>query len=117
MGMTADQFRITDAEISGLVGVAVAGEIDGATRDLLEAALDKAAGGNGGGPVLLDLGACTFVDSTGLHAIVKAATRLQARGRRLAVSNLRGNVREVFRLSGLDSWDGLLVADGRGAER
>jgi anti-sigma B factor antagonist len=112
-----ERFSITDTEIGGLVGVAVAGELDGASCDRLAAALDEATDSDGAAPVLLDLGACTFVDSTGLHAIVKAATRLQARGRRLAVSNLRGNVREVFRLSGLDSWDGLLVADGRGAER
>jgi anti-anti-sigma factor len=122
MGRKAGQFRITDAEISGLVGVAVAGEIDGATRDLLEAALDKAAGGNGGGPVLLDLDECTFVDSMGLDVIAAAAMRLEEEGRKLVVSNARGQTRALLDLTCVSSWDGLVVdrdrpTDGNRADR
>jgi anti-anti-sigma factor len=88
--MQADQFSITDAEIGGLVGVAVVGELDGATCDRQAAALDEATNSDGGGPVLLDLEECTFVDSMGLAVIAAAAMRLDKEGRKLVVAKARG---------------------------
>lgn len=52
--------------------------------------------------VVLDLSAVTFVDSSGLGAIV-AAMKAQAPARRLDLAGLGGTVEKVFRLTRLDT--------------
>jgi anti-anti-sigma factor len=103
--LNAEQFSITDAEIDGLVGVAVSGELDAATSDRLAAAL----GAIDGDSILLDLEACTFVDSSGIRTIVEAVRRLVNEDRNLVVCNVRGQVRELLELVELDSLDGVRV--------
>jgi anti-anti-sigma factor len=107
MRIAANQFSVTEIEVDGLAGVAVDGEINEATCGELEAAL--AGVSNGGGPAVLDLGGCTFMDSKGLDVIVRVATRLQDDGRQLAVYNARGPVRRLLRVTGATAWDGLLL--------
>jgi anti-anti-sigma factor len=104
---TAVQFRVATVRIGGLTTVAVVGELEDATCDRLASAWAEALGG--GGPVVLDLEACTFIDSMGLDLIARTATRLHREGRNLIVSNLRGPARELFRITGIESLDGLLV--------
>jgi anti-anti-sigma factor len=103
--LNAEQFRITDAEIDGLVGVAVSGELDVATSDRLAAALAAVDGDS----ILLDLEACTFVDSSGIRTIVEAVRRLANEDRNLVVCNVGGQVRELLELVELDSLDGVRV--------
>jgi anti-anti-sigma factor len=106
----ADQFRITHTEIDGLRGVAVAGELDAVTCGRLATTLVRASKGDG--PVLLDLGECTFVDSMGLDAIADAAKWLDEDGRELVLCNVAGQIERLIRLTGLDSLSGLLVYPG-----
>lgn len=54
------------------------------------------------GPVILDLSNVTFVDSSGLGAIV-AAMKFLAPARRLDLAGLTPNVERVFRLTRMDS--------------
>lgn len=56
----------------------VAGEIDMLCAAELDAALDPLV--DAGGTVVLDLRRVTFMDSTGLRSILRAATRLKQRG-------------------------------------
>ena len=107
MGVTAQEFRLTEIESIGCPGIAVAGELDEATCGQLDSAFRNMS--NGGGPVLLDLAECTFIDSKGLDVIVRAATRLWDEGRQLTVCNARGPVREMFRITGVTSSEGLLL--------
>jgi anti-anti-sigma factor len=91
----------------GRPGIAIAGELDEATCGQLDSAFREIS--NAGGPVILDLAECTFIDSKGLDVIVQAATRLCDEGEQLTVCNARGPVRELFRISGLTNWDSLLL--------
>ena len=50
--------------------------------------------------VVVDLSAVTFLDSSGLHALVAAYHRVPAGGE-LRVVGLRPNVRKVFEITGL----------------
>jgi anti-anti-sigma factor len=108
MSFNAEQFSITDAEINGLVGVAVSGELDAATSDRLAAALEACNGAS----ILLDLEECAFVDSSGIRTIVEAVRRLDDEGRKLVVCNMRGQVREMIELVQLDALDGVRVYSG-----
>jgi anti-sigma B factor antagonist len=58
--------------------VALSGQIDMATADAMGAALEPWL--RAGGPLTLDLSGVTFMDSTGLHVVVKAAQSLTGRG-------------------------------------
>jgi anti-anti-sigma factor len=107
IGTAVKQFRVATVKIGGLTTVAVVGELEDATCDRLACAWAEALGG--GGPVMLDLQACTFIDSVGLDLIVRTATRLHREGRNLIVCNLRGPARELFRITGIESLEGLLV--------
>ena len=101
----SDQF--TEFEFAGRRGIAVSGEINEANCGELELALGRIS--DGGGSVLLDLKECTFLDSKGLDVVVRAATRLFDEGGQLTVQNARGAVRQLFRLTSLTSWGGLVL--------
>ena len=80
--------------------VTVAGEIDIATvTRLRERLFELAAGGR---PLIADLDQVSFIDSAGLGALVAAATRAAAHGGSLQVVCARPQVRQLFRLTGLD---------------
>jgi anti-anti-sigma factor len=87
--------------------VAIAGELHEATCDQLASAWAEALRGDR--PVLLDLQACTFIDSIGLDVILRTATRLHSERRELVVCNVQGAVRELFRITGATDWPGLIV--------
>lgn len=53
------------------------------------------------GPVVLDLGAVSFIDSSGLGAIVAAMKQL-GKDRQLHLAGLMPNVAKVFRLTRMD---------------
>jgi anti-anti-sigma factor len=107
MGIEATQLEIKFVDIGDRMGVAVFGEVDEANCAELDAAF--AAGENGDRPTLLDLEECTFIDSMGLEAIVRAAQRLADDGKRLVLCNARGQVRQLLRMTKLTDWDGFLV--------
>lgn len=80
--------------------VAVAGEIDIATVAELRERLFELA--DSGRPVIADLSQVSFVDSTGLGALVGAARRAAAHGGSLHVVGARPQIRQLFRVTGLD---------------
>jgi anti-anti-sigma factor len=112
MGSPAQEFRLSEIDSIGRPGIAVAGELDEATCGQLDSAFKDISDG---GLVVLDLAECTFIDSKGLDVIVRAATRLWDDGGQLTVCNARGPVRELFRITGLTSWDGLALHRDRPA--
>jgi anti-sigma B factor antagonist len=83
------------------VRVLVAGELDLATvgevRDQIAALLDA-----GWRDVLIDLRELTFMDTSGVHALLDADQRARAEGVRLAVVVGSGPVRELLRITATD---------------
>jgi anti-sigma B factor antagonist len=67
----------------------------------------------GHGDVVIDLAEVSFIDSSGLAAILRE--RQQVNGHRLLIRNARQNIRRVFGMAGLsDVLDGDSGVDGDG---
>jgi anti-sigma B factor antagonist len=92
--------KVEDAGLLGAPGVAVSGEVDIATVPVLEAALDAAIR-HSEGAFVLDLSDVDFIDSSGLHVLLRARSLLGRADRALAVICGAGRVRRLFELSGI----------------
>ncbi len=77
--------------------VRLAGELDIADAEEARATLCKAAHVT----VVADLSRLTFIDSSGIAAIVAARAEIELAGNRLEVHGASGIVRRVFELVGL----------------
>jgi anti-anti-sigma factor len=91
------------------VTLAISGEIDIANSEAFTDEVQSVGGADG--PVVLDLRDCTFIDSSGIRALVILAREQQARGQTLKLSGVTGEPLRVLRLSGLLDSD-LLSEDG-----
>lgn len=76
------------------------GEMDLASREAFDEALVLEIGGDG--DLILDLSAVTFIDSSGVQALIKAAENLHERGR-LILRSPGKNVLRVFDLMRIDT--------------
>jgi anti-anti-sigma factor len=108
MGPLVDQLQTQPFGIrvlptrAGAVRVHVVGEVDLCTAPLLEEALVREL--DGASELLLDLSEVSFIDSSGLHAIVSAAKAARASGGMLAVgSPLPAQARRVIEITGLEA--------------
>ncbi|HVO55303.1 MAG TPA: STAS domain-containing protein [Solirubrobacterales bacterium] len=112
--MSPTPFQVDATEIDGVRVLAVHGELDLGTaaglEQPLEAALDV-----GSDPLLLDLSACEFIDSTGIALIVRTWQRLdgEGAGSRLAIAIGNDQVQRVLAVSGLG--DSIPILPGRDA--
>jgi anti-sigma B factor antagonist len=98
-------FEATSAELDGIRAVEVSGELDLGTAPDLEGPLDEAVAA--GEPLLIDLSACEFIDSTGIALIVRAWQRLGGEeangdGHRVAICSANAQVRRVLQITGLE---------------
>ncbi len=94
-----DQIAIETRPLQQGVVIAVSGEVDLATANLLERELLRAEQAHW--VVAIDLTNVSFLDSTGLHAIMDANLRLRERGGRLLIVQGPPQVSRVFELTGL----------------
>lgn len=81
---------------SGNPALIVSGEIDMATAPSIRAMLEPHI--EAGGPVTLDLSNVTFMDSTGIYALIDAAKSLGERGC-LVVHGAHGQVASLLHLT------------------
>jgi len=89
-----------DAEVrNGIKRVSLRGEIDLSTVDLLDGQLLRQDGV--ASEEMLDLRDVSFMDSTGLHALLRARALGERDGRRVVVLGVSPAVRRVFELSGV----------------
>lgn len=95
----SEQIAIETRPLQQGVMVAVSGEVDLATAATLERELLRAEQAHD--VVALDLTSVSFLDSTGLHAIMDANLRLRDRGGRLLIVQGPPQVSRVFELTGL----------------
>ena len=100
----AEQFQCRCSALPDGHLIVVSGEVDMATAPSLAEALDQFVSGT----VTVDLSDVTFIDSTGLKALVAAHRRIERRRSRLIVRGVAPIVRRLFEIAGLDA---LLHAD------
>ncbi|MFH8255507.1 STAS domain-containing protein [Streptomyces roseolus] len=80
------------------------GELDHDSAVQLDEAGRRGTGAAGGaaGPVVVDLAALTFCDSSGISALLRLHRHASARGRPLELAAVPRTVRRLFALTGLD---------------
>lgn len=82
--------------------ISVSGELDLATVPELDRAL-AAAAGEQATPIFVDLGACTFIDSTAINALLRCYMTLadgtNGSAARLTIAGARGQVRRTLELT------------------
>jgi anti-sigma B factor antagonist len=98
-----------EAAQDGTRAVAVAGELDQATLPELQRALDEVIDA-GSDDLLIDLSDCSFIDSSGLAALVSARERIAAAdGRRFAICCGSTQVQRLLEITGLDKAMGVVA--------
>jgi anti-anti-sigma factor len=103
---TPGDFDVRIEETSrGAVVVHVSGELDLATVDVLGAALARHPGGK---HVVIDLGACSFLDSSGVRLLATTARQSGESGGRLdLVVAEDSGVARVLEITGIDTLVGV----------
>jgi anti-sigma B factor antagonist len=97
------EFKAAAESLDGGVHVvSVTGEIDLATGPALERALLALPDDDGVMSVIVDLTDCTFMDSTGLHVLVRSRRRFDGLGRRFAIASPNPTVLKVLEITQLD---------------
>lgn len=87
---------------NGWISLEVEGEVDLATVEELEKAMEGVYGG-GTESLVVDLTGTSFMDSTGLRALVMANRRFYEGGRSFAVAVSGGPVSRLIDLSGVNT--------------
>ena len=101
--MTTSQYSIAIPERqSGVVRLAASGELDFAAREDLDAALrDAVAHASSGWEICVDLDKVTYIDSTAIGVLARAAAAARKSGAAMYVINSHGLVREVLTITGV----------------
>ena len=77
--------------------IVVHGDIDVAGGPILEAALLRS---ETEGPVVIDLGDVSFIDSSGLRSLLAASRRARARGTTVSLRQVGAEVRRLLEITG-----------------
>jgi anti-sigma B factor antagonist len=100
----AEPFSVEERDEAGVRVIAVAGELDIATAPELCARLDSSRTVRGP-RLLVDLSRVEFCDSTGLRALLGAASEVRAHGGRFAIVCPRhGDVARLLAVVGAGEW-------------
>ncbi len=91
--------RIDVVECDGSRILRVEGEIDIASAPLLEAELERAQGSDAE-TIVVDLDEVDFIDSTGLHVLIRHSALSSQNGGRLRLTEGSKQVQRLFRLTG-----------------
>jgi anti-sigma B factor antagonist len=92
---------ITSEVLDGVTCLRLEGEIDLSSAHLLVESIDDAVA-SGASTVVLDFAGVSFVNSTGLGAMVAATKRLRADGGDLVLRQFRGIPASALATTGLD---------------
>jgi anti-sigma B factor antagonist len=93
-------FEVRVQRSAGRIRVVPRGELDLATAPQLER--DVQAVRDGAEDVVLDLSQLTFIDSSGLRALIALDERAKAEGWRLSLVDPAPATQTIFRVSGVD---------------
>jgi anti-sigma B factor antagonist len=89
------------------------GELDIGTMELLTEPLDAAVAASG--PIFIDLSALTFIDSSGIRELVRAAVELETHGLCPLLHINDGEVARALEVVGLHTLPNVHIIDHRGA--
>lgn len=102
-------FAVVQTHTTGrAVALALSGELDLVSSPALSRAIDDLAGSDLE-LLIVDLRGLVFMDSTGLHALIRAQNQVQESGRRFALVRGPEQVQRLFDLTGLT--DALTIVD------
>ena len=101
-GRVDDLLRFRYEHDAGADIVYVEGELDVSSAGELQRAVANASCKGHGRELHLDLGGLTFVDSTGVQALLRIHESFEADGRRVVLTRPRRQVLSVLSLLGLD---------------
>jgi anti-anti-sigma factor len=90
----------SDAAYPGVSTLRLSGEIDLSTVEQLREAITREIERGEVAAVLIDLDGVTFLDSTGIGALVQGRGLASRHGKRLGVANAHGLVRRVLEATG-----------------
>jgi len=99
MGRRDDGFATATRQIGEFLVVSLTGELDLATAPELEEAIERAQGGSA---IIVDLRELTFIDSSGIRALLKVHTAGQNGHSTVSFIRGRSNVQKVLELAGVD---------------
>jgi anti-anti-sigma factor len=100
--MAVDRFAVARHELpAGVVGLELVGEVDLAVSHELTTAVLREIATPGVGGLVVDLRQVTFLDSTGISALVAGMRAAGHRGIPSTVSNAHGMVRSVLDVTGV----------------
>ena len=97
--LEASDLHITDTQIGGARGLALSGALDFTTATRFSEKVELAVWGTQGAFVI-DLTDVDFLDSTGLHSLLRARAVLARENRSLALLCPPGTARRVLDLAG-----------------
>ncbi len=95
---------ISKTEKQGVVILAPDGRLDSNSAPDLEQEISLIGFGDDGHHLLLDFSKVEYISSAGLRVVLKTVKERQAASKSFAVSNMQDHVREVFEISGFDSY-------------
>jgi anti-anti-sigma factor len=100
---------LTKPPADGVAVVVASGEVDLASAEALERETTAALVQAETAEVVVDLSGVTFLDSSGISALVKQRRLADEHGKLMRISGARGTVRDVLRLTGV--WQHLGARD------
>lgn len=86
----------------GVDVLSLQGRLDQASADALHAAAMELAGDEKCQGLIIDMGGVDFIASVGIRALIRPSQAISMRGGKMAVANLRQQIDDFFRLTGLD---------------
>jgi anti-sigma B factor antagonist len=96
----SEKFDISVVDVGDVHVVRPTGELDMVSADFLTERLVEVAGST----VVVDLSGLSFMDSSGIAALIRAKVRMENDGDSLVVSRPRPNVLRVLEVTGLADW-------------
>jgi anti-sigma B factor antagonist len=94
------ELHISGTTLAGMAGLTIGGEVDLGSSGRLMAALDAAIR-ESAGPFVVDLSGLAFLDSSVIHALLRARALLGREERRLVVVCPPGAVHKIFEVVGI----------------
>ena len=96
----AEQEEQEELQLNDVDGVLeVVGEIDASTAGQLSEAIDEREG-----DVVIDVAGVSFIDSSGIRALISSQQAIEARSSKLTIRNPSPAVLRLFQLSSLDEF-------------
>jgi anti-sigma B factor antagonist len=100
-GAGVEPLSIDVFESDGVVVLTVTGELDASECELLDEAIGRGSA-RAARAVVLDLGAVSYMDSSGLRSIVEGAATAERAGARFAVGRTSPAVHRILEICGME---------------